>query len=89
MEIKSVAQLDELETRVIAAAERAATEIRKAIGTGIDLLRRLKFEECGRHPLDDRSLAENKYVFFASPKYGAGRRSAMERNGVQVWAVEL
>jgi hypothetical protein len=168
MEIHSPSELDDLERKVLAAAERAVTEIRLAGGAGIEFLRRLTFEECGRHPMEDRalnlveqvnqtftylasfraakelfrlhpevrglrlnlgtkagsdiedvervvlaaevfaavrpqsnrklfkdinkvasSLAANKYVFFLAPKFAAGRQPRLERNGVQVWCVDL
>lgn len=168
IEVYSPAELDEREQKVLAAAERAAREIRATCGSGIEFLRRLKFEECGRHPVEDRGLnlieqvnqtftylasfraarelfrlhpeveglrlnigteagsdvedltravvaaevfaavdprnnrkfskdinkvatsaARHKYVFFATPKFPAGRKPHLERDGVQVWCVEL
>ncbi len=167
-EVNSINDVRGLETRIMAAAHRAATEIRATGGTGLEFLRRLKFEECGRHPTDDRPLnlieqvnqtftylvtcraaerlfelhpdigplrlnigtesgtdiedvgrttvaaevfaavdprnngklakdldkvggvaVPHRYVFFASPRYPAGRRPQMERVGIQVWAVEI
>lgn len=168
IEIHDCAALDYWEARVLAAAERAADEIRRTGGSGIEFLRRLKFEECGRHPVEDRGLnlieqvnqtftylasfraarelwqlhpdvlglrlnigtgagsdiedtsreilaaevfaavdprnnrkldkdidkvassrATHKYVFFASPSCVCGRQVSRERDGVQVWCLEL
>jgi hypothetical protein len=168
IEVRNVDDLRPIEAAVRAAAERAATEIRATTGCGLDFLRRLKFADCGRHPVEDRCLnlieqvnqtftylatcraaeklfelhpdvpglrlnvgtaagtdiedvdrttlaaevfaavdprnnrklakdiakvaavaVPHRYVFFASPCHPPGRRPAMERSGVQVWAVEV
>ena len=168
IEIHSAAEADLYEQRVLAAANTVVEQLRQAPGAGIDVLRRIKFEECGRHPLDDRPLnlieqvnqtftylaslqatkqlillhpnaggfrlnlgpeagsdvedppgllvaaevfaavdpqnnrklakdlskvsgtaAQHKYVFFLCPAFAPGRRSQMDRDGVQVWALSM
>src|SRR5271157_2114851 len=59
IEIKSVEDVEQFLSRVRAAADETLARLRRFTahdGDGIALLRRLKFETIGRHPLDDRDL---------------------------------
>src|SRR4051812_2480052 len=56
MIVRSLEELASNERLVIEAAERTAEAIRALPGSGIELLRTMKFEECGRHPTEDRCL---------------------------------
>lgn len=55
MEI-SRTDIERLRSQVLSAAEQAAQYLRATTGHGIDLLRSLKFEQVGMHPLEDRPL---------------------------------
>lgn len=59
IEIKSVENVEQFLSRVRAAADETLARLRRFTshdGDGLALLRRLKFETIGRHPLDDRDL---------------------------------
>jgi hypothetical protein len=49
-------QINAERAKVMAAATEAADYIRSTTGHGIELLRSLKFEQRGRHPLEPRPL---------------------------------
>ena len=54
--VRSAAEADELAAQVRASAGRLQAWIASFGGDGIGLLRALKFEEVGFHPLEDRAL---------------------------------
>lgn len=56
LEVRTTEEIEILEARIRDAAERAAAVLRELPGDGIALLRRLKFEPIGLHPLEPRAL---------------------------------
>src|SRR5258708_10191972 len=59
MEIRSVAEIEKFETSIRAAAHLAVRRLRElSMGSsdGLAVLRALKFEPFGRHPLESRDL---------------------------------
>jgi hypothetical protein len=59
IEIRSVAEVEPLIARVRAAADVTAQRLRDLTGDandGLTVLRRLKFSEFGRHPVEDRDI---------------------------------
>ena len=59
LEIRSLSDIEPLETRIQVAADLAARrprELTTGSNDGLVVLRRLKFEPFGRHPLEDRDL---------------------------------
>jgi hypothetical protein len=56
MRVSTVAEVDALVGRVCSAAELLKSRIAEADGDGLTLLRALKFEAIGFHPLEVRSL---------------------------------
>ena len=54
--VHSVDELTVLQRRVEAAGVRAANTLLTAPDGGLELLKRIKFERIGQHPLEDRTL---------------------------------
>jgi hypothetical protein len=54
--VETVEHLTALQKRVEDAAERAVKELLQAPEGGLELLKRIKFERIGQHPLEDRGL---------------------------------
>lgn len=54
--VQTVDHLTAFQKRVEDAAERAVRELLRAPEGGLELLKKIKFERIGQHPLEDRSL---------------------------------
>jgi hypothetical protein len=54
--IGSLQEVDDYEARVVRAAAVAVERLFTMPERGVDFLRRMRFDEIGRHPLEDRDL---------------------------------
>jgi hypothetical protein len=82
IEIRSVVEVEPLLVRVRAAADVTARRLRDLAGAandGLTVLRRLKFSEFGRHPVEDRdiNLIEDRQVLLETLP------------GIEVWGIDV